>query len=340
MNIAAAAAASIQALAEALQQQHINQPPQQRITLPTFWKEDPRGWFHHIEAEFTIARVPLTSYHCYLHIIRALPADIIAAVHDLIRTITEETPNAYEVIKAALLRRFTATPLQQSHKLLDYAQLGDGNIAVHYAQMRALYTPNSDVLFNAIFLRTLPENVRTALASQAELPSDELAHAAIQLQHTVVPTASIAAATPIAAASPAPPPAGETTSSRLTDRDPTPTAAAHTAGTPAPAPPVAIAAAAPPAATPAAAAFAGTTSLLVREPNTATTMNATGKTRKGSGGHHHLIINHRHLVVDHRYLAADRTVTAADRIVADRTVAAADRTVATAADRSRATHIP
>ena len=62
-------------------------------------------------------------------------------------------------------------------------------------------------------------------------------------------------------------------------------------------------------------------------------MNATGKTRKGSGGHHHLIINHRHLVVDHRYLAADRTVTAADRTVADRTVAAA-------ADRSRATHIP
>jgi hypothetical protein len=202
MNIAAAAAASIQALAEALQQQHINQTPRHRISLPTFWKQDPRGWFHHIEAKFTIARVPLTSYHCYLHIIWALPADIIADVHDLIRTITEETANAYEVIKA---RRFTATPLQQSHKLLDYAQLGDGNIAVHYAQMRALYTPNSDVLFNAIFLCTLPENMRTALASQAELPSDELAHVAIQLQHTVVPTASIAADTPIAAASPAPP---------------------------------------------------------------------------------------------------------------------------------------
>jgi hypothetical protein len=92
MNIAAAAAASIQARAEALQQQHINQPPQQRISLPTFWKEDPRGWFHHIEAKFTIARVPLTSYHCYLHIIRALPADIIAAVHDLIRTITSGSP--------------------------------------------------------------------------------------------------------------------------------------------------------------------------------------------------------------------------------------------------------
>jgi hypothetical protein len=102
----------------ALQQQHINQPSHHRISLPTFWKEDPVGWFHHIEAEFNIARVTLSNYHCYLHISWALLADIIAGVHrTLIRTITNERPNAYEVIKAALLCRFTATPLQQCHKL-------------------------------------------------------------------------------------------------------------------------------------------------------------------------------------------------------------------------------
>ncbi len=37
----------------------------------------------------------------------------------------------------------------------------------------------------------------TTQASQAELPSDEVAHAAIQLQYTVTSTASIAAATPL-----------------------------------------------------------------------------------------------------------------------------------------------
>ncbi len=54
--------------------------------------------------------------------------------------------------------------------------------------MRALYPPNSDILVNAIFLRTLPETVCSALASCAELPSDELAEAAIQLQHTIPPS--------------------------------------------------------------------------------------------------------------------------------------------------------
>ncbi len=57
--------------------------------------------------------------------------------------------------------------------------------------------PNSDILFNAIFLRTLPETVRSALASCAELPSDELAEAAIQLQHTIPPLSAIGIATPL-----------------------------------------------------------------------------------------------------------------------------------------------
>jgi hypothetical protein len=63
--------------------------------------------------------------------------------------------------------------------------------------MRALYPPNSNILFNAIFLRTLPETVRSALASCTELPSDELAEAAKQLQHTIPPLSAIAVATPL-----------------------------------------------------------------------------------------------------------------------------------------------
>jgi hypothetical protein len=68
------------------------------------------GWFHHIEGEFVIAWVPLSSYHCYLHIARALPPDIVAFVQDLIRTDTAESTNAYNLIKRALLNRFTSTP--------------------------------------------------------------------------------------------------------------------------------------------------------------------------------------------------------------------------------------
>jgi hypothetical protein len=71
LNIATATAASVQALAAALQQ-HTLQPAQQtKMTLPPFWSHDPAAWFQHIEAEFIIARVLLTSYLCYLHVTRA-----------------------------------------------------------------------------------------------------------------------------------------------------------------------------------------------------------------------------------------------------------------------------
>jgi hypothetical protein len=178
--------------------------------------------------------------------------------------------------KRALLRRFTATALQQCHKLLDFGQLGGGTIAVHYARVRALYTPNSDELFNAIFLCTLPENVRTALASLAELPSDELVHAAVQLQHTFASTASLAAATALPP-SPAPtpviaisisvpfPPKDTLTSSLLIGGIPSPATAAHTAETPAQSPQGVSATAILPAKILAAAVSAGATTLLVKE---------------------------------------------------------------------------
>ena len=43
INIAASAAASVQALADALQHQTLNQLAQHKITLPNFWAQDPPG---------------------------------------------------------------------------------------------------------------------------------------------------------------------------------------------------------------------------------------------------------------------------------------------------------
>jgi len=200
LNVAATAAASMQALADALQ----NNGPNIKLLLPQFWTHDPVGWFHHIEAEFVIARIPANSYLCYLHVVRALPSEVITAVADLTGAINPTTPNAYELFKQALLNRFTASPLQKCFQLLDHPMLGDGNIPALYSKMRSLLPTNGDIPFNAMFLRRLPDHLQTALAAQGELPSGELAAAATLLQHTVSPTAAIAAATPLP---PSPPPA-------------------------------------------------------------------------------------------------------------------------------------
>jgi hypothetical protein len=217
LNIATATAASVQALAAALQQ-HTLQPNQQtKVTLPSFWTHDPAAWFQHVEAEFVIARVPLTSYLCYLHVIRALPADVVTAIRDITSVINAESINAYDTVKQALLQRFTTSQLQRCFQLLDTPPLGDRNITAHYSQMRSLIPTDADVLFNALFLRTLPPHISTALADRAELPSAELAAAAAQMQHTVTAQAAVAAATPLP---PSPPPSINATPSQRSGRSP------------------------------------------------------------------------------------------------------------------------
>jgi hypothetical protein len=167
LHIATATAASVQALAAALQQHSLQPGLQTKMTLPPFWPHDPAAWFQHIEAEFIIARVPLTSYLCYLHVIRALPADVVTAIRDITSSITADSFNAYDTVKQALLQRFTCSELQRCYQLLDAPPLGDRNIAAHYSQLRSLIPTNGDILFNAIFLRTLPTHISTALGDRA-----------------------------------------------------------------------------------------------------------------------------------------------------------------------------
>jgi hypothetical protein len=217
INIATATAASVQALAAALQQHSIQPGLQHKVTLPPFWPQEPAAWFQHIEAEFVIARIPLTSYLCYLHVIRALPADVVTAIRDITSNITAESINAYDAVKQALLQRFTSSALQRCFQLLDTPPLGDRNIAAHYSQMRSLIPADADVLFNAIFLRTLPTHISTALASKAELSSAELAAAASQMQHTVAAQAAAAAVTPLP---PSPPPSISAIPARRSGRSP------------------------------------------------------------------------------------------------------------------------
>ncbi len=175
---AAAASAAVQALSEALQpavfQRH-------KLTLPPFWTQDPVGWFLHAEAEFALAHVPSNSYICYMHVVRALPSEVLTAVRDLTRDATAATPEPYLLIKDALLSRFTSSPLQMCFKLLDLPPLGDRRPSALFAEMQSLLPRDANV-FNTMFLRRLPEAMRTALADRGEVLPGELAAAADLLQ--------------------------------------------------------------------------------------------------------------------------------------------------------------
>jgi hypothetical protein len=180
----------VQALSEALQpavfQHH-------KLTLPLFWTQDPVGWFMHAEAEFALARVPANSYVCYMHVVRALPSEVLTAVRDLTRDVTAATPEPYLLIKDALLSQFTSSPIQMCFKLLDLPPLGDHRPSAVFAEMQSLLPRDANVFFNAMFLRRLPEAIRTTLADRGEMLPGELAAAADLLQHTApLPVAALA----------------------------------------------------------------------------------------------------------------------------------------------------
>ncbi len=96
----AAATAAVQALSSHLPQSAY---PQHKLALPSFWLDDPAGWFQHAEAEFTLARLPANCYICHVHVIHALPSEVLAAVRDLTRGVTAATPEPYLLLKEALL---------------------------------------------------------------------------------------------------------------------------------------------------------------------------------------------------------------------------------------------
>jgi hypothetical protein len=188
----AATAASIQALAEALQASHSPAAPSHRLVLSSFWKEDPVGWFHYAEAEFVVSGFPADSYLCYSHVLRALPPDVIPAVRDLVRIVTPETPGAYTCLKQSLLSRYTPTAIANCFRFIDHPPLGDRHVLTFFSDMQALLPADANILFNAHFLRRLPESMQNALVGKGELPPRELAEAAALLPHP-----ALAAAVPV-----------------------------------------------------------------------------------------------------------------------------------------------
>jgi hypothetical protein len=98
---------------------------QHKLTLPTFWLQDPAGWLQHAEAEFALAHVPMNSYVCYYHMVQVVQVLPSQPYRILPGTSLPAMPDPYLLIKEALLSRFTSLPLRLCFKLLYLLPLCD-----------------------------------------------------------------------------------------------------------------------------------------------------------------------------------------------------------------------
>ncbi len=84
--------------------------------------------------------------------------------------------------------------LQQCFCLLDLPPLGDRRPSALFAEMQSLLPRDANILFNALFVRRLPDFMRIALTDRGELLPGDLAAAADLLQHFAPAPAAMVAA--------------------------------------------------------------------------------------------------------------------------------------------------
>ena len=143
--------------------------------MPKFMPDHPAMFFVMAEAQFTLRKVKCDEEK-YAHVVSALPPEVIIRVADLVTT--PPTTDKYDAIKQRLKKSFEKTPAERATKLLEMADLGGRSPLALLDEMRHLSRGEGlDFLLRAIFLRTLPEEIRRVVRDSTR-PLEELAAAA------------------------------------------------------------------------------------------------------------------------------------------------------------------
>ena len=135
------------------------------LKLPVFWVDHPRVWLLQAEAQFAVRNVTAdnTKYH---YVVAALDQATALRVIDVL----EDPPqhDKYENLKRRLTDIFGLSRRQRADQLLDIGlhSLGDRRPSQLMDEMLALLGSHKPcMLFESIFLRCMPEDIRLQLAT-------------------------------------------------------------------------------------------------------------------------------------------------------------------------------
>lgn len=134
------------------------------LKLPSFWSAQPRVWFQLAEAQFALRNVAIDSTK-YYHVVAALDQDTAKRLIDLLESPPQE--EKYSAIKQRLLGTFDLSPQERASRLLDLPDLGDRKPSELMDDMLALLgSHEACFIFQCLFLRRMPEDVRVILAGE------------------------------------------------------------------------------------------------------------------------------------------------------------------------------
>jgi len=101
------------------------------LKLPPYWPNDPIIWFAQVEAQFLTRNITSQATQ-FAYVIASLPPEIAQEIRDILISPPPEHP--YDVLKATLIHRTSASEQKRLHQLLIAEELGDRQLLNFYVK--------------------------------------------------------------------------------------------------------------------------------------------------------------------------------------------------------------
>ncbi|XP_017487053.1 PREDICTED: uncharacterized protein LOC108375436 [Rhagoletis zephyria] len=142
------------------------------VKLPQFWTSCPEAWFVHTEMQFNMKNITQDTTK-YEHTITALPQEVIVTILDFIQNPPHN--NKFSELKKILIEKHSLSENRKLDKILPDSEMGDRKPSELYRSLMLLAGSNfSQDILKRLWLRKLPKNLSTILASSSTNDINEL----------------------------------------------------------------------------------------------------------------------------------------------------------------------
>ena len=173
--------------------------PHVPVKLPPFDPKQPKRWFQQADAIFRRSHV-ISSQDKWDYVLPKLPTDVLNDISDVVDSLTDATPNPYELAKNRLLETYTPTRWQLARQLLSFPHVAGVRPTTLMNQLLSLLPPGDhpETMFMLLFLDRLSPNISAQLTARTFRHPRDMAAYADQIWDSTPPLAA-----PVAAVLPA-----------------------------------------------------------------------------------------------------------------------------------------